>query len=127
MAFCQHIGIPFDSTLILVDTPDGGGIPSAYYVDHSSALECRAEYKLLQASMRAEDLQTRMKLGEYLRQVGVGVSGVFMKFDREESRTVGLVFGTVSIPISGWWEAAHTLQERRAKEHIAEKSDEGQD
>jgi outer membrane protein TolC len=33
-----------------------------------------------------------------------------------------MVFGTVSVPISGWWEAAHTVKERKLKEKIATNS-----
>ena len=120
MAFCQHIGIPYDSTLVLADTLSVGGHPEGYYVEHKEALERRAEYMLLQASVRAEGLQSSMKLGEYLPQVGVGVSGLYMKLDEAKGRTVGMVFGTVSIPLSSWWEASHTLQERSAKEQMAE-------
>ena len=29
---------------------------------------------------------------------------------------VGMVFGSVNIPISGWWEASHKLKERRLRE-----------
>jgi outer membrane protein TolC len=63
-----------------------------------------------------------MKLGEYLPEVAVGVSGLYMKLDESNDRTLGMVFGTVSIPISGWWEASHTLEERSIKEKIAENN-----
>jgi len=33
-----------------------------------------------------------------------------------------MAFGTVSIPISGWWEASHTMPERKVKEEIAENN-----
>jgi outer membrane protein TolC len=45
-----------------------------------------------------------------------------MKLDESNDRTLGMVFGTVSIPISGWWEASHTLEERSIKEKIAENN-----
>ncbi|HLP15042.1 MAG TPA: TolC family protein, partial [Bacteroidota bacterium] len=122
MAFCQHIGIPYDSTLVLNDTLATGGIPESYYVDHSAALATRAEYGLLKAMVRSEEVQTRMKIGDYLPQVGVGVSGMSMKFDDGKARTFGMVFGTLSIPISDWWGAAHTLSERKVKEEMAENT-----
>jgi outer membrane protein TolC len=120
MAFCQYIGIPYDSTLVLADTLSVAGLPQSYYVDHAEALKNRSEYSLLQASVRAEELQSNMKLGEYLPQAGIGISGLYMKLDESKDRTLGMVFGTVSIPISGWWEASHTLQERSIKEQIAQ-------
>jgi outer membrane protein len=119
MAFCQHIGIPYDSILVLVDSLRTESSPKLYYVENKEALKNRSEYRLLQASVRAEELQSNMKLGEYFPQAGIGVSGLYMKLDESKSRTLGMVFGTVSIPISGWWEASHTLQERSIKEKIA--------
>jgi outer membrane protein len=76
----------------------------------------------LQASVRAEELQSDMKLGEYLPQVAVGVSGLYMKLDESKDRSLGMVFGTVSIPISSWWEASHSLSERSVKEQIAKNN-----
>ncbi len=122
MAFCQHIGIPYDSTLTLIDSLRVDGSPQAFSVDHIGALKNRSEYCLLQASVRAEELQSNMKLGEYLPQAGIGVTGLYMKLDESKDRTLGMVFGTVSIPISGWWEASHTLQERSIKEQIAQNT-----
>jgi outer membrane protein len=122
MAFCQYIGIPYDSTLTLKDSLAVDGLPQSYSVDADEAVKNRAEYSLLQASVRAEKLQTRMKFGEYLPQVGVGVSGLYMKIDKGEGRKIGMAFGTVSIPISGWWEASHTVKERSIKEQIAENN-----
>jgi outer membrane protein TolC len=34
----------------------------------------------------------------------------------DKSSTMGMVFGTVKIPISGWWEANHKIRERHIKE-----------
>jgi outer membrane protein TolC len=122
MAFCQYIGIPYDSTLVLADSLFIDGLPQSYYVDHAEALKNRSEYNLLWASVRAEELQSNMKLGEYLPQVAVGVSGLYMKLDDSKDRTLGMAFGTVSIPISGWWEASHSLSERSVKEQIAKNN-----
>ena len=119
MAFCQYIGIPYNSALVLKDSLTVSDVPQTYFVDHAAALSSRPEYRLVQASVRAEELQTSMKLGEYLPQAGIGVSGMYMKFDEGKDRTTGMVFETVSIPISDWWGASHTLQERSVKEKIA--------
>jgi outer membrane protein len=122
MAFCQYIGIPYDSTLVLSDSLSVNGLPQSYSVDHTEALKTRSEYGLLLASVRAVELQSNMKIGEYLPQAAVGVSGLYMKLDENKERTLGMVFGTVSIPISSWWEASHTLQENSVKEQIAQNT-----
>jgi len=122
MAFCQYLGIPYDSSLVLKDSLGVTEPPQAYYVDHTEALKNRTEYKLLQASIRAEELQTKMKLGEYLPQAGIGVAALYTKMDGGKDRTNEMIFGTLSIPLSGWWEASHTLSERRVKEKIAQNN-----
>jgi outer membrane protein TolC len=122
MAFCQHIGIPYDSTITLKDELTVKDIPQSFYVENSEALKNRNEYGLLEISVEAEKLQTKMKLGEYLPQAGIGVSGMYMKFDEGKDRTLGMVFGTVSVPISNWWGGSHELQERSIKEEIAENN-----
>lgn len=122
MAFCQHIGIEYDSTIVLHDELSIKDIPQNYFIDNSEALKKRTEYSLLELSVEAEKLQTKMKLGEYLPQAGIGLSGMYMKFDESKERTLGLVFGTVYVPISGWWGGSHELEERSIKEEIAENN-----
>jgi outer membrane protein TolC len=119
MAFCQYIGIPYDSTLTLSDNLTIKENPQNLFVENSEALMKRTEYSLLEKSVEAEKLQTKMKLGEYLPQAGIGVSGMYMKFDESKDRTLGMVFGTVSVPISNWWGGSHELEERSIKEEIA--------
>jgi outer membrane protein TolC len=119
MAFCQYIGFPYDSTIVLDDTISVKEIPQSYFVDHHDALERRTEYALLKLSVSAEELQTKMKTGEFLPQAGVGLAGLYMKMDETESRTIGTVFGTVSVPISGWWGGSYEIQERHIREEIA--------
>jgi outer membrane protein len=122
MAFCQYIGIPFDSTMIFKDSLAINGIPQSYYVEKNEALKQRTEYSLLEKSVEAERLQTKIKLGEYLPQVAVGANEMYMKLDDADSRTVGMVFGTVSVPISSWWSGSHELEERSIKEEIAKNN-----
>jgi outer membrane protein len=122
MAFCQLVGITYDSTLTLTDQLTTVSLPQSYFVDHSEALTKRSEYSLLQKSVDAEKFQTNIKRGEYLPQVGIGVSGVYMKLDEGKSNSFGMVFGVIQVPISGWWEASHTLSERSIKEQIAQNN-----
>ena len=122
MAFCQHIGIPYDSSLVFKDELEIPDLPQSYFVDKNEALKKRVEYSLLEKSVEAEELQTKIKRGEYLPQAGIGVSGMYMKFDESKERTLGMVYGTVSVPISGWWGGSYELQERSIKEEIAENN-----
>jgi outer membrane protein TolC len=122
MAFCQYIGIPYDSSLVLKEELKVSNIPQSYYVDKNEALKNRAEYSLLEKSIESEKLQTSLKLGEYLPQAGIGVSEMYLKFDEGNGRTTSMVYGAVSVPISGWWGGSHELQERSIKEEIAQNN-----
>lgn len=122
MAFCQHIGISYDSSLVFKDELEISDLPQSYFVDKNEALKKRVEYSLLEKSVEAEELQTKIKRGEYLPQAAVGISEMYMKFDESKKRTFGMVFGTVSVPISGWWSGSYELQERSIKEEIAENN-----
>jgi outer membrane protein TolC len=122
MAFCQHIGITADPAIALKDPLTLEAPPESIHVDAAEAVKTRPEYILLETSVRAEKLQSRLKLGEYLPEVGVGVSGLYLKADTAKGRTFGLVYGTVSIPLSGLWEASHAMGERRLREQIAQNS-----
>ncbi|MHB9141941.1 MAG: TolC family protein [Paludibacter sp.] len=121
MAFCQHIGIPYDSTTVLTDTLAITKTPVEVYLNASEALTNREEYKLLKQSVKAEELQTRLKLGEFLPEVGIGAGALLYDYDfsNNKSTTNTMVFASVKIPISDWWGASHTLKERKFKEQIA--------
>jgi len=122
MAFCQYIGIPYDSSLKFIDELKIQDLPQNYYVDKKEALKKRIEYSLLEKSVEAEKFQTKMKLGEYLPQAAIGLNEIYMKFDENKERMLGMVYGTVSVPISGWWGGSHELQQRSVKEEIAENN-----
>jgi outer membrane protein TolC len=119
MAFCQYLGMPYDPALEPTDALVVEGSPESCRVDHRAVLEGRPEHRLLQAAVRAETLKTRMTRGEYLPQLGVGVAGLYMKMDDAKGRTNGLVFGTLSVPLSGWWEGSHALGAQKAREEMA--------
>jgi outer membrane protein TolC len=116
MALCQHIGIPFSPEFGLEETEFKTENPELLFTDHQLALANRSEYKLLQKSTEAEKYQTRMQRGEYLPQLAVGVGAQYLDIQDDNGTGYGLVFGTVNIPISGWWEASHKLKERHLKE-----------
>jgi outer membrane protein TolC len=116
MALCQYIGVPYNGEVSFEDSLIKADNPQMIYIDHNQALANRSEYQLLQKSSEAEKYQTRMQRGEYIPKVGVGVGGMYLDVMKDQSSTVGMVFGSVNIPISGWWEASHKMKERRLKE-----------
>jgi len=121
MAFCQHIGIAYDSLMTLSDSAIHYSDPKFFYVNHQQALSNRVEYQLTQESVNAEKLQSKMKRGEYLPEIGIG-AGAFTYDMNNSWNNNAMIFGSVTIPISNWWEASHTLKEKKLKEEIAQNN-----
>jgi outer membrane protein TolC len=116
MALCQFIGMAYNDEISFADQLPEAVNPQLIFTNHQQALSNRDEYQLLQKSMEAEKYQTRMQLGEYMPQLGVGAGGLYLDVMDDAGPTSGMVFGTVNIPISGWWEASHKMKERQIKE-----------
>jgi outer membrane protein TolC len=121
MALCQYMGVSYDNSMQLTDSPGAIIPPESVFINGEQALPDREEYKLLQHSIEASTLQTRMKMGEFLPQAGIGVGALY--YDIPDKGTVNtMAFATVSIPISDWWEAVHTRKERKYQEQIVQNS-----
>ncbi|MCE5346459.1 MAG: TolC family protein [Bacteroidales bacterium] len=117
MAFCQHLGIPYDESMILTDTIGISQSPAEVYINGVQALQNREEYKLLEYSIKAEEFKSRMKIGEYLPQVGVGVGTLYYDI-QDEGTFNSMIFASISVPISGWWDASHSMKARKYQEEI---------
>lgn len=113
-ALCQHIGIPYDSAMVLTDTVGTIMNPVSIFVNPDDAVKNRNEYRILEKAVRVEELQKKMVTGEYLPQVSVGVAGVYTDF-MDKTDEIGIAFATISIPISDWWGGSHKIRQSRAK------------
>jgi outer membrane protein TolC len=121
MAICQTIGLAYSPALVLKGDLDELSAPESYYVPGKSVLPQRAEYQLLEKSVDAARLQTKMQKGNYLPALGIGLSGYYL--DPFESGTNGsfngMAYASLSIPISDWWGGKYKLNELKQKETIA--------
>ncbi len=113
-ALCQHIGITYDSSLVLSDTLGILENPASVFVNPDEAVRNRNEYKILQKALQAEELQGKIITGEYLPQFAVGVAGVYTDVMDKTSK-VGIAFATLSVPISDWWGGTHKIRQSKAK------------
>jgi outer membrane protein TolC len=93
--------------------------PDRFYVDPLSVLQSRTEYRLLEKAVQAARLQTRLKRGEFLPEVGVGMRSMIVKLDEADRRNHNVFFGSISVPISDWIAGAAEIKEHRLKEEIA--------
>ncbi len=112
-ALCQHIGIRYDSTIVLSDKPLDE-VKTPELVSPDEAVANRNEYQLLNKATEAEELQLKMKRGELMPQLAV--SGIVAGVDvMNSTMTQKIALLNLSIPISGWWGGSHKIKEQQIK------------
>lgn len=97
--------------------------------DHDSALPETPEYRLLEQNVEAGRLEYRKELGKNLPSLFAGASYSAWHnqlFDMDHD--FGMLFATVSIPISGWWGGSHAMKKKKiqmenAQRELNDKSD----
>jgi len=112
-ALCQHIGIAYDSTLVIDTRPT---IPQSLVVhpDAQNMATNRIEYSLSKKAVEAEELQRKITRGEYLPQLALsGSYSVTDMMNQTSQNALALV--TLSIPISDWWGGSHKLKQHSMK------------
>lgn len=112
----EQSDIQIDKSFAVIDEP-------AYKrEDFNSYLKERPEYKLLEINVRVAKLQKSMEVGSYLPTVAVGASlfrtdyfsnNYFDKSAMHYQDTIA--FAMVSMPISDWWQASHTIKAMNIK------------
>ena len=83
-----------------------------------SSLQNLPEYQLLQKQVEATKLQRKMEVGKNLPSLGVGAGYNYHNL-LENDHTFGMVFATVSVPISGWWGGSHAIKRRKIAQQKA--------
>lgn len=95
--------------------------PSASVLDGSAVeISSLPEYQLLQKNAEAATLQRRMEVGKLLPSVAVGAGYNYHNL-LDNDRHFGMVFATVSVPISDWWGGSHAIRRRRIAEQQAQE------
>ena len=84
----------------------------------SESLNLLPEYQLLQKQVEATKLQRKMELGKRLPSVGIGAGYNYHNL-MENNHSFGMVFATVSVPISDWWGGSHAIKRRKIQEQKA--------
>ena len=111
-------------------TGDEGGLtsfPQLTTPDKQNALPLLNEYQLLNMQVKARKLEQRMEVGKLLPTVAVGAGYNYHNLlDRDHS--FGMIFATVSVPISDWWGGSHAVQRkkteyRKAVDELQDKSE----
>lgn len=103
-----------------VELPDIGKSPLDLpsLVGGDARLPMLPEYQLLQKQVEATDLQHRMTVGKNMPSVAVGAGYNYHNL-LENNHTFGMVFATVSIPISDWWGGSHAIKRSKIEQQKA--------
>ncbi|SFU46495.1 Outer membrane protein TolC [Pustulibacterium marinum] len=120
-----YTGIPFDTLLIASDTIHHVAAPELKYQQPNLNLENNSNYQLLQKSVEASKLQTKMAKSDLYPQIAIGFSATKLgTFHQDLSTDIQpIAFGTVSIPISNWWGSTkQEIKQRELQESIAENN-----
>ena len=86
--------------------------------NHEQALLGTAEYQLLDKQVEATRLQKNMAVGQNLPTVAVGAGYNYHNL-LDNNRTFGIIFATVSVPISDWWGGSHAIKRKKIEHQKA--------
>ena len=89
-------------------------------------VESLPEYQLLGKQIEAADLQKKLAIGHNLPSVAVGAGYNYHNL-LDNDHSFGMVFATVSVPISDWWGGSHVIKRRKieyqqAQEQLADNT-----
>lgn len=81
-------------------------------------VQCLPEYQLLDKQVEAANLQKKLAVGQNLPSVAVGAGYNYHNM-LDNNHSFGMVFATVSVPISDWWGGSHTIKRRKIEHQKA--------
>ena len=76
------------------------------------------EYQLLDKQVEAANLQKKMAVGQNLPTLAVGAGYNYHNL-LENNHSFGMVFATVSVPLSDWWGGSHAIKRRKIEHQKA--------
>lgn len=119
-ALCQMVGIDYAETLALEDSLSGEvSDPASLYCNPEAAVHARKESRLLALQIEAARLQQKMTLGEALPHLMVGAGGAYGNMILDDYSANGLVFASLQVPLTAWWENAYKQKEYKLKQQSA--------
>ena len=125
MLLAQYCGL--NDTEFRLTVPADMPSPLAVRSDHDAALAATAEYQLLDKQVEAAALQKKMAVGEQLPSLAVGAGYNYHNLLGND-QSFGMIFATVSVPISGWWGGSHAIKRKKLayRQALEQKDDNAQ-
>jgi len=118
----QYIGTESEAEVADTQSPQPTEIaaPATLFIAPDEALQRRVESQLLDKSVEAQQLQKRMKQGERLPSLAVGVTAYYNDMTSiSREKLIGLA--TLSVPISDWWSSTAVKRQQIAVEKAKEE------
>lgn len=116
LLLAQYCGLKSDT--FTVNSPENTIVAVPQQQDPTSSLPSLPEYQLLNKQVEATKLQRKMEVGKNLPTVGVG-SGYNYHNLLDNDHSFGMVFATVSVPISDWWGGSHAIKRKKIEQQKA--------
>ena len=120
LLLAQYVGAPLTEPFD-IEAGEIGPIdsPERWYTDPAAAAEARPEARLLDRQVEASRQQIRMTRGKNMPTVGVGAGYLYHDLTGQ-SNDFGMLFASVSVPITGWWGGSHAVRREQLKRQQAE-------
>ena len=83
-------------------------------------VQCLPEYQLLGKQVEAANLQKKLAVGQNMPSVAVGAGYNYHNL-LDNNHTFGMIFATVSVPISDWWGGSHAIKRRKIEHQQAQE------
>ena len=110
----QYCGLRDTSFCISFDTAAIPPSPSGEW----AGVSILPEYQLLHKQVEAANLQKKLAVGQNLPTVAVGAGYNYHNI-LENNHSFGMVFATVSVPISDWWGGSHAIKRKKIEHQKA--------
>lgn len=78
------------------------------------------EYQLLGKQVEATALQQKMAIGQNLPSIAIGAGYNYHNL-LDNDHTFGMLFATMSIPISDWWGGSHAIKRKKIEHQNAQE------
>ena len=125
LLIAQYCGLR--DTFFTVSFPQEETMAALPQLNPDEALLATPEYQLLGKQVEAASLQKKIAVGENLPTVAVGAGYNYHNL-LDNDRSFGMIFATVSVPISDWWGGSHAIKRKKieqlkAEEQLADNSE----
>lgn len=124
----QFCGLKETMTIDDLELMSDNGSPYSSTLNHqssilnpqSSLVNQLPEYQLLEKNVEATKLQRKMEVAKNLPSVAVGAGYNYHNL-MDNDRHFGMVFATVSVPITDWWGGSHAIRRKKIAEQEAQE------